>query len=119
MCKKYKVRIICGDANMAMWSVPYHFSTRGVQCTVIAQHCELEDEKLCAGSAFPGPESSTEGSPSQGAAQKKASTTTQLSMLWDSMGVWLLGPLHMPSVKTCSIESHVLAGQRELESAWA
>ena len=109
MCKKYKVRIICGDANMAMWSVPYHFSLRGVQCTVIAQHCELEDEKLGTGTAFPVPVSSTEGSASQGDA-RKASTPTQLSMLWDSMGVWFLGPLHMQSVKTCSIESHVLAG---------
>ena len=86
---------------------------------MIAQHCELEDEKLCTGTAFPVPVSSTECSPPQGAAQEKASTTTQLSMLWDSMGVWLLGPLHMPSVKTCSIERHVLAGQREIESAWA
>ena len=92
MCKKYKVRIICGDANMAMWSVPYHLSTREVQCTVIAQHCELEDEKLCTRTAFPVPGSSTQGSPSQGAAQTMASTTTQLSMLWDSMGVWFLGP---------------------------
>ena len=25
MCKKYKVRLICGDANVAMWTVPYHF----------------------------------------------------------------------------------------------
>ena len=25
MCKKFKVRIVCGDANVAMWTVPYHF----------------------------------------------------------------------------------------------
>ena len=86
-------RLIGMDANMAMFGVLPEMAERGVGLTLLCHHMELADPER----------------------------TEDPSLKWDTLGLWLVGPVDITKCKKLSPNDHIFWGAahpKSLDLAW-